>query len=222
MKETSPPLPKNWRKSALSSMPGRKIFHRTPQHLPQGRSFFHSCPSPTPQARQNSPCSPPSAPTREKVRPAHTKHPKIGLFRLLGEPFRADGATATSQHPPTTLPETDDTNAGGSLPRNETTGTSASSFPHTAETTDTFARTKRPFSGHFPPAKVSRVSWTPRRAPAKALPVSRTLINVPTELPPGSQQSCHRDHSRRPLRPQPKPLVACAHATTPVAHWPHD
>ena len=68
------------------------------------------------------------------------------------------GATATSQHLPTTSPETDNTNAGGSLPRNETA--------------DTFARTKQPNSGHFPPAKVSRVSSTPRRAPAKALPVS--------------------------------------------------
>ena len=72
--------------------------------------------------------------------------------------FTPMGATATSQHPPTASPETDDTNAGGSLPQNETT--------------DTFARTKQPNSGHFPPAKVSRVSSTPRRAPAKALPVS--------------------------------------------------
>ena len=72
--------------------------------------------------------------------------------------FTLMGATATSQHPPTASPETDDTNAGGSLPQNETT--------------DTFARTKQPNSGHFPPAKVSRVSSTPRRAPAKALPVS--------------------------------------------------
>ncbi len=31
-----------------------------------------------------------------------------------------------------------------------------------------------------------------------------------------------RFHPRRTLRPQPKPCVACAHATTPVAHWPHD
>ena len=141
---------------------------------------------------------------------------------LLGELFRADGATAASQHLPTTLPETDDTNAGGSLPRDETAGTFASSFPHTVETTDTFARTKRRIPGHFLPAKVSRVSCTPRRAPTKAMTVSRTLINVPTELPPGSQQSCHRDHPRQALRPQPKPCVACAHATTPVAHWPHD
>lgn len=31
-----------------------------------------------------------------------------------------------------------------------------------------------------------------------------------------------RAHPRRTLRSQPKPLVACALATTPVAHWPHD
>lgn len=37
-----------------------------------------------PQARQNSPCSPPSAPTREIVRPAHTKHPKISVFSPAG------------------------------------------------------------------------------------------------------------------------------------------
>ena len=86
--------------------------------------------------------------------------------------FALIGATATSQHPPTTSPETTDTNAGGSLPRDETTDTTASSLPHTFETADTFARTKQPISGRFPPAKVSRVSCTPRRAPAKALPVS--------------------------------------------------
>ena len=31
-----------------------------------------------------------------------------------------------------------------------------------------------------------------------------------------------RAHPRQALRPQPKPRVAFAHATTPVAHWPHD
>ena len=72
--------------------------------------------------------------------------------------FTPMGATATSQHLPTTSPETDNTNAGGSLPRDETT--------------DTFARTKQANSGHLPPAKVSRVSCAPRRAPAKASPVS--------------------------------------------------
>lgn len=72
--------------------------------------------------------------------------------------FTLMGATATSQHLPTTSPETDNTNAGGSLPRDETA--------------DTFARTKQPNSGHFPPAKVSRVSCAPLRAPAEASPVS--------------------------------------------------
>ena len=72
--------------------------------------------------------------------------------------FALMSATATSQHPLTTPPETDNTNAGGTLPRDETT--------------DTTARTKQPNSGHFPPAKVSRVSCTPRRAPAKAPLVS--------------------------------------------------
>ena len=72
--------------------------------------------------------------------------------------FTLMGATATSQHPPTASPETDDTNAGGSLPQNETT--------------DTFARTKQPISGRFPSTKVSRVSCIPRRAPAKAPLVS--------------------------------------------------
>ena len=72
--------------------------------------------------------------------------------------FALMGATATSQHPPTTSPETNDT--------------SASSSPHTFETADTSARTKEPISGRFPPAKVSRVSCTPHRAPAKASPVS--------------------------------------------------
>lgn len=137
---------------------------------------------------------------RDKTRPArlhqhprgtklaqHAQNsPKPALFRqqgefflgltqnphLLASFFTPMGATDTSQHPPTASPETDDTNAGGSLPQNETTGTSASSSPHTFETADTSARTKQPNSGHFPPAKVSRVSCTPRRAPAKASPVS--------------------------------------------------
>ena len=80
--------------------------------------------------------------------------------------FMPMGTTATSQHPPTASLETDDTNAGGSLPRDETD--------------DTFARTKQPNSSHFPPAKVSRVSCTPRRAPAKALPVSPSPDATPT------------------------------------------
>ena len=84
VKEKSPLLAKNWRKSPLSSMQGRRIFHGTPQHLTQGRFFFHSCPSPTPQARQNSPCLPPSAPRRDKIRPARTKQTKISGFSPAG------------------------------------------------------------------------------------------------------------------------------------------
>ena len=142
---------------------------RTPPQSPQ--------PGPSPSTRPNE---------RDKIRPArlhqrprakkfaqHRQNcPKSALFRLQGELFRGlfqnplllgdffapMRATATSQHPPTTSPETDDT--------------SASSLPHTFETADTSARTKEPISGHFPPAKVSRVSCTPRRAPAKASPVS--------------------------------------------------
>ncbi len=126
-----------------------------------------------PRAPQPGP-SPATRPyEREKIRPA-------------GRIFRADVARVDSQHLPTTLPETDDTNAGGSLPRYETGDTSASSFPHTVETTDTFARTKRPIPGHFLPAKASRVSSTPRRAPAKAITVSRTAPQPPAKASPVS------------------------------------
>lgn len=141
VKEKSPPLTQNWQKTALSRMQGRKIFHRTPQHLTQGRFFFHSCPS-QPHMRDK------TRPARLHQRPSGTEFaqhdqntPKSAFFRLLselfrgsdqnplllGELFRADAATAASQHLPTTLPETDDTNAGWSLPRDETAGTSASS-----------------------------------------------------------------------------------------------
>ena len=54
------------------------------------------------------------------------------------------GATAASQHLSIASPETNGTNAGGSLPRNETD--------------DTSAPTKRTISGHYPPAKASSVS----------------------------------------------------------------
>ena len=72
--------------------------------------------------------------------------------------FAPMGATAATTRPSDASPETDDTSAGGSLPRNETA--------------DTSAPTKQPISGHFPPAKASPVSSTPHRAPAKASMVS--------------------------------------------------
>lgn len=120
---------------------GAKNISQNPTAPHAGAVFLSLLPLPTPHAGQDSPCSAPPAPKRDRIRPARSKHPKIGLFRLLselfrgsdqnplllGELFRADAATAASQHLPTTLPETDDTNAGWSLPRDETAGTSASS-----------------------------------------------------------------------------------------------
>ena len=87
VKEKSPPLTQNWRKTALLRIQGRRIFHGTPQHLTQGRFFFHPSPSPTPQARQKSPCSTPSAPKREKLSQHAQTTPKSALFRLQGEFF---------------------------------------------------------------------------------------------------------------------------------------
>ena len=78
--------------------------------------------------------------------------------------FAPTGAAATSKHPPTTSPETDDTNVGGSLTRNETA--------------DTSARTKPPILGHLSAAKASPVTCTPRRTPAKASPVSSAVESV--------------------------------------------
>ena len=84
VKEISPLLAQNWRKTPLSRTQGRKIFHGTPQHLTQGRFFFHPSPIHNPQARQNSPCSAPPAPRRDKIRPARAKHPKISVFSPAG------------------------------------------------------------------------------------------------------------------------------------------
>ena len=138
VKETSPPLAKNWRKSPLSSMQGRRIFHGTPQHLTQGRFFFHPSPIPTPR--------------RDKTRPT----------RLLQRP----GGTKFAQH-----------------------------------------AQNRPKSAVF------------RQQGEFCL----GLTQNPDLL--GEFYLAHehpRFHPRRTLRPQPKPCVACAETTTPVAHCPHD
>ena len=180
VKEISPLLAQNGQNTALFGVQGRRIFHGTPQHLTQGRFFFHPSPIPTPRREKTRPARPHQHPRGKKFAQQRQTTPKSALFRLQGEFFSVSprihacwasfftlmGATATSQHPPTASPETDNTNAGGSLPRNETA--------------DTFARTKQPNSGHFPPAKVSRVSCAPRRAPAKALPVSPSPGATPT------------------------------------------
>lgn len=180
VKEISPLHAQNGQNTAFFSVQGRRTFHGTPQHLTQGRFFFHPSPIPTPRRDKTRPARPHQHPRGKKFAQQRQTTPKSALFRLqgefylgltqnprlLGKFFTPMGATATSQHPPTTSPETDNTNAGGSLPRDETA--------------DTFARTKQPNSGYFPSAKVSRVSCAPRRAPAKALPVSPSPGATPT------------------------------------------
>ena len=117
---------------------GAKNISRHPTTPHTGAVFLSPQPHPNPQARQNSPYSPPSAPRRDKIRPARAKQTKISVFSP----------------------------AGRILSRSHTESRPA----------------RRVFLVHEHP----------------------------------------RFHPRRTLRPQPKPCVACAHATTPVPHWPHD
>ena len=56
-------------------------------------------------------------------------------------------------------------------------------------------------------------------APLAEHPQRRSRFHEPL---PNRPQRRPRFHPRRTLRPQLKPRVARAHATTPVAHWPHD
>lgn len=135
VKETSPPLAKNWRKSPLSSMQGRRIFHGTSR---RGGFSFTPAP-PLPHKRDK------IRPARLHQRPCGTKfaqhaqnRPKSAVFRQQGE-----FCLGLTQNPD--------------------------------------------LLGEF---------------------------YLAHEHP--------RFHPRRTLRPQPKPCVACAHATTPVPHWPHD
>ena len=84
MKEISPLLAHNGQNTAFFGVPGRRIFHGTPQHLTQGRYFFHHSSTPAPQAGQKSPCSAPSASRRDKTHPARTKRAKKGYFGRAG------------------------------------------------------------------------------------------------------------------------------------------
>lgn len=77
-------LAHNGENTAFFGVPGRRMFHGTPQHLTQGRFFFHHSSTPAPQAGQNSPCSSPSASRRDKNRPARTKRAKKGHFGRAG------------------------------------------------------------------------------------------------------------------------------------------
>ena len=176
--------------------------HFTAPHSTSRRGGFSFTPVPAlPHRRDKTrPARPHQRPSGKKFSQHAQNTPKSALFRLQGEFFLGltqnprlqgefftlMGATATSQHPPTASPETDDTNAGGSLPRDETA--------------DTFARTKRQIQAIFRPQRCHGF-----HAPLAEHP----------------QRRC-RFHPRRTLRPQPKPRVACAHATRSVAHWPHD
>ena len=201
VKEISPLLAQNGQNTALFAVQGRRIFHGTPQHLTQGRFFFHPSPSPTPQAGQNSPCSAPSAPTREKIRPARTKHPKIGLFSLAGRIF-------SRSHP-------ESTPVGRVFSRRW-----VPQPPH---------NTRRP--PHLKPMTPMRVDHCHEMKPLTPLLAQNSQFQAVfrpqrchgfhAPLAEYPQRRC-RFHPRQALRPQPKPRVACAHATRPVAHWPHD
>ncbi len=103
--------------------------------------------------------------------------------------------------------------------------------------------TRRP--PHLKPVTPMRVAHchemkppTPLRAPCRTRlkPLTPLLAQKSQFQAVFHPQRCHgfhaplaeypqrrrRFHPRRTLRPQPKPRVACAHATRPVAHWPHD
>ena len=156
----------------FSACRGEEYFTAPHNTSRRGGFSFIPVPSRPPGEAKLALLGPISVHTR-KNSPSTLKTPQNQrFFASRASFFTPMGTTAASQHPPTTSPETDNTNAGGSLPRNETAGTSAISLPHMFETADTSARTKQLISGRFPPAKVSRVSCTPRRAPAKASTVS--------------------------------------------------
>ena len=201
VKEISPLLTQNGQNTALFAVPGRRIFHGTPQHLTQGRFFFHPSPSPTPQAGQNSPCSAPSASRRDKIRPAPPKHPKIGLFSLAGRIF-------SRSHP-------ESTPAGRVFSRRW-----VPQPPH---------NTRRP--PRLKPMTPMRVDHCHEMKPLTPLLAQNSHIQAifrpqrchgfHAPLAEHPQRRC-RFHPRQALRPQPKPRVACAHATRSVAHWPHD
>ncbi len=201
VKEISPLLAQNRRNTAFFGVPGRRIFHRIPQHLTQGRFFFHSSPSPTPQAGQNSPCSAPSAPTREKIRPAPPKLPKISAFSPAGRIF-------SRSHP-------ESTPAGRVFSRRW-----VPQPPHS---------TCRP--PRLKPMTPMRVDHCHEMKPLTPLLAQNSQIpaifrpqrchGFHAPLAEHPQRRC-RFHPRRTLRPQPKPRVVCAHTTRSVAHWPHD
>ena len=154
VKEISPLLAQNGQNTALFGVPGRRIFHGTPPPFTQGRLFFHLNPpyptggiklallgSVSAQAVKNSP-STLKTPQNQRFFASRASFFSVSpkIHSCWASFFALMGATDTSQHPPTASPETDDTNAGGSLPQNETTGTSASSSPSTRKGVAGFIR----------------------------------------------------------------------------------
>ena len=70
----------------FSACRGEEYF--TAPHNTSRRGGFSFIPVPSrPQARQNSPCSAPSAPRRDRIRPAPPKLPKISAFSPAGRVF---------------------------------------------------------------------------------------------------------------------------------------
>lgn len=116
VKEISPLHAQNGQNTAFFSVPGRRIFHGTPQHLTQGRFFFHPSPIPTPRRDKTHPARPHQHPRGKKFAQHRQNCPKSALFRqqgefcpgitqnplLLGEFFHADGChshlTAPADH----------------------------------------------------------------------------------------------------------------------------
>lgn len=166
------PARSKWAKYCTFRRAGAKNISRNPTTPHAGAVFLSPQLHPCPTGRTKLTLLGSISVHARKVRPAPPKLPKISAFSPAGRFFRGlaqtppcwasifapMGATTASQHLSIASSKTDDTDAGGSLPRNETA--------------DTFASTKRPISGHFPAAKASPVSCTPHRAPAKASPVS--------------------------------------------------
>ena len=195
------PARSKWAKYSTFRRAGAKNISRHPTTPHAGAVFLSSQSHPDPQAGQNSPCSAPSAPTREKIRPARTKHPKISAFSPAGRIF-------SRSHP-------ESTPAGRVFSRRW-----VPQPPHS---------TRRP-----PRLKPMTPLRAPRRTRLK--PLTPLLAQNSQFQAVFRPQRCHgfhaplaehpqrrcRFHPRRTLRPQPKPRVACAHATRPVAHWPHD
>ena len=87
VKEISPLLAQNGQNTAFFGVPGRRIFHGTPQHLTQGRFFFHPSPIPPHRRDKTRPARPHRRPSGKKFSQHAQNTPKSALFRLQGEFF---------------------------------------------------------------------------------------------------------------------------------------